>query len=94
MAEALFQTVVAEASKAIPEKLKKGKKLTVEEILLLYLDLLYTQIGGLCEEIREVKKRIDETNKRIDSIQLELSEKIDETNRKIDTIHLELSKED
>ncbi|RLF01493.1 MAG: hypothetical protein DRJ59_05920 [Thermoprotei archaeon] len=71
------------------EKVKEGKKLSVEEIMLLYLDMMYRRIDELDKRLTT---RIDETNKRIDSIHLELSKKIDEVNKRIDSIHLELSR--
>ncbi len=89
--ESLIASVFAEVSRAIVEKARSGKKLSIEEILLLYLDLVYTQIGSLRKELREVNRRIDEINRRIDEMRDEMGKKIDETNKRIDRVYHDLA---
>jgi len=83
LSEAALSSILAQVSKRILEKLEKGKKLSTEDILLLYMDMTYTKLREIKEELREVNKRIDETNKRIDTIYRELSRRIDETREQL-----------
>ncbi len=100
--EAVLSTVLSQVSKKILEKLEKGKKLSTEDLMLLYLDLTHKEIREtrreLKEEIRETNRRIDrvqetllakieETNKRIDKVQETLLAKIEETNKRIDELY-------
>ncbi len=85
--DTVLSAVLGQVSKRILEKLEKGKKLSTEDILLLYMDMNYTELREIKEELRETNKRIDETNKRIDSINQELPKKIEETNRRIDRLY-------
>ena len=93
--ETLLSTVLSQVSRRILEKLEKGKKLSTEDILLLYLDLMHREMRELREELRETNRRIDEvrgtllakieeTNRRIDSVQEMMLAKIEETNKRID----------
>ncbi len=75
--EAVLSTVLSQVSKKILEKLEKGKRLSTEDLLLLYLDLMHKEMREIREEIRETNRRIDETNKRIDKVQEVLSARID-----------------
>ncbi|BES82829.1 hypothetical protein [Pyrodictium abyssi] len=52
MVESAVGAVVSQLSKKILEKLEKGKKLSVEDILLLYLDLQY-------KELKELHSKLD-----------------------------------
>ena len=101
--QTVLQTLLSQISQTIVKKLEKGKKLSTEEILLLYLDLLHNELREMRRELGEranvLDRRVDETNKRIDHIRLELSNKIDEVNKRIDdnnkridNIYMELSK--
>ena len=45
--------MLAQASKRILEKLEKGKKLSTEDILLLYMDMTHNKLEELRGEIRE-----------------------------------------
>ena len=93
-------TILVEVSKTILEKVKEGKKLSVEEIMLLYLDMMYRRIdeldkritSGIDELDKRLTTRIDETNRRIGELNERLTARIDEINKRIDLIHLELSK--
>ncbi len=40
--ETILSTILSQASKRIIEKIEKGKKLSSEDLLLLYLDVLYS----------------------------------------------------
>jgi uncharacterized coiled-coil DUF342 family protein len=72
-------------------KIREGKKLSTEDVLVLYLGTIVgdlkeirTDIARLDSRIDETNKRIDQTNQRIDDIAKTLSARIDETNRRID----------
>ena len=93
LVETVLPNILVEVSKAILEKVKEGKKLSVEEIMLLYLDMMYRRID---EMDKRLTSRIDELDRRltsrIDELNDRLSKRIDEVNKRIDSIHLELSK--
>jgi uncharacterized coiled-coil DUF342 family protein len=74
-------------------KIREGKKLSTEDILILYLGTIVsdlkeirTDIARLDSRIDETNKRIDQTNQRIDDIVKTLSSRIDETNKRIDAV--------
>lgn len=54
--QTILQTLLGQISQAIVKKPEKGKKLSTEEIPLLYLDPLYNEIRGTRRELGE---RID-----------------------------------
>ncbi len=54
--DTLVSTVLAQASKRILEKLEKGKKLSTEDILLLYMDMTHAELKELREEIRNPRE--------------------------------------
>jgi len=79
-------------------KIREGKKLSTEDVLILYLGTIVgdlkeirTEIARLDHRIDETNKRIDQTNQRIDDVAKSLSARIDETNRRIDEISRSLS---
>ena len=72
-------------------KIKEGKKLSTEDILILYLGTIVGDLKEIRTDIARLDHRIDETNKRIDEIVKTLSARIDETNRRIDEISRSLS---
>ena len=79
-------------------KIREGKKLSTEDVLILYLGTIVgdlkeirTEIARLDHRIDETNKRIDQTNQRIDEVAKSLSARIDETNRRIDEISRSLS---
>ena len=78
--DAALQALMEQVSRRILEKLEKGKKLSTEDILLLYLDLAHRDVvetrRELREEIRMLASRIDEANRRIDQV-----------NARIDAVH-------
>jgi uncharacterized coiled-coil DUF342 family protein len=66
-------------------KIREGKKLSTEDILVLYLGTIVgdlkeirAYIARLDSRIDETNKRIDQTNQRIDDIAKTLSARIDE----------------
>lgn len=85
----ITKPIVSEALKSavdvIARKVKEGKKLRVEEIFILYL-------GSITDELRSLRTEINETNKRIDTLNETLSKKIDETNKRTDIIYDSLNK--
>jgi uncharacterized coiled-coil DUF342 family protein len=67
-------------------KIREGKKLSTEDILVLYLGAIVGDLKEIRADIARLDSRIDETNKRIDDVVKSLSARIDETNRRIDEI--------
>jgi uncharacterized coiled-coil DUF342 family protein len=74
-------------------KIREGKKLSTEDVLVLYLGTIVgdlkeirADIARLDSRIDETNKRIDQTNQRIDDIVKTLSARIDETNKRIDDL--------
>ncbi len=65
-------------------KIKEGKKLSTEDVLVLYLGTIVGDLKEIRADIARLDSRIDETNKRIDDVVKSLSARIDETNRRID----------
>jgi uncharacterized coiled-coil DUF342 family protein len=65
-------------------KIREGKKLSTEDILILYLGTIVGDLKEIRTDIARLDHRIDETNKRIDEVAKSLSARIDETNRRID----------
>jgi uncharacterized coiled-coil DUF342 family protein len=66
-------------------KIREGKKLSTEDVLVLYLGTIVgdlkeirTEIARLDSRIDETNKRIDQTNQRIDDIAKTLSARIDD----------------
>jgi uncharacterized coiled-coil DUF342 family protein len=66
-------------------KIREGKKLSTEDVLVLYLGTIVgdlkeirTEIARLDHRIDETNKRIDQTNQRIDDIVKTLSARIDD----------------
>jgi uncharacterized coiled-coil DUF342 family protein len=79
-------------------KIREGKKLSTEDLLVLYLGTIVgdlkeirAEIARLDHRIDETNKRIDQTNQRIDEIAKSLSARIDETNKRIDDLARSLS---
>jgi len=55
-------------------KIKEGKKLSTEDILVLYLGTIVSDLREIRADIARLDSRIDETNKRIDAVQTTLLE--------------------
>lgn len=77
---ALAQEALKVAVESVLNKLKEGKRLSTEDIFLVYL-------ATITRELEEMRKEIAETNQRMLDIQNELSRRIDETNRRIDEVN-------
>jgi len=67
-------------------KIREGKKLSTEDILVLYLGTIVSDLKEIRTDIARLDHRIDETNKRIDDVVKSLSARIDETNKRIDDL--------
>ncbi len=74
------------------DKIREGKKLSTEDILVLYLGTIVgdlkeirTDIARLDHRIDETNKRIDQTNQRIDDIVKTLSARIDDVVKSLST---------
>ncbi|MFZ8807478.1 MAG: hypothetical protein ACO2PN_05160 [Pyrobaculum sp.] len=65
-------------------KIREGKKLSTEDVLILYLGTIVGDLKEIRTDIARLDHKIDETNKRIDDVVKSLSARIDETNRRID----------
>jgi len=65
-------------------KIREGKKLSTEDVLILYLGTIVGDLKEIRADIARLDHRIDETNKRIDDVVKSLSTRIDETNKRID----------
>jgi uncharacterized coiled-coil DUF342 family protein len=72
-------------------KIRKGKKLSTEDILILYLGTIVGDLREIKAEITRLDNKIDKTNQRIDDIVKTLSSRIDETNKRIDDLARSLS---
>jgi uncharacterized coiled-coil DUF342 family protein len=72
-------------------KIREGKKLSTEDILILYLGTIVGDLKEIRTDIARLDHRIDETNKRIDEIVKTLSARIDQTNQRIDDVVKSLS---
>jgi uncharacterized coiled-coil DUF342 family protein len=67
-------------------KIREGKKLSTEDVLVLYLGTIVGDLKEIRADIARLDHRIDETNKRID----EVNKRIDETNKRIDAVQATL----
>jgi uncharacterized coiled-coil DUF342 family protein len=67
-------------------KIREGKKLSTEDVLVLYLGTIVGDLKEIRADIARLDSRIDETNKRIDDVVKSLSARIDETNKRIDDL--------
>jgi uncharacterized coiled-coil DUF342 family protein len=68
------------------DKIREGKKLSTEDVLVLYLGTIVSDLKEIRADIARLDHRIDETNKRIDDVVKSLSARIDETNKRIDDL--------
>jgi uncharacterized coiled-coil DUF342 family protein len=79
-------------------KIREGKKLSTEDVLVLYLGTIVGDLKEIRTDIARLDGRIDETNKRIDDVAKSLSTRIDEvtktlsarideTNKRIDEVN-------
>jgi uncharacterized coiled-coil DUF342 family protein len=68
-------------------KIREGKKLSTEDLLVLYLGTIVGDLKEIRTDLARLDSRIDETNKRID----EVNKRIDQTNQRIDEIVKTLS---
>jgi hypothetical protein len=67
-------------------KIREGKKLSTEDVLILYLGTIVGDLKEIRADIARLDHRINETNKRIDDVVKSLSARIDETNKRIDDL--------
>ena len=77
--EPAVSAALGEAVRVVVQKLAQGKKLTTEDIFLLYL-------GTIVEELRTTRKELAETNRRIDAVIEEFNRQLTETNKRIDEV--------
>ena len=79
------------------DKIKEGKKLSTEDLFIIYLGTIVGDLREIKAEIARLDNKIDKTNQRIDDIVKTLSARIDdvvktlsaridETNRRIDDL--------
>ena len=82
--EAAFSALISQVSRRLLEKLERGKKLTAEDILLLYLDMTYQEIREMRREFREEVARLE---KRIDETRDEIVRRISDVDRRVDKLY-------
>ena len=79
------------------DKIKEGKKLSTEDLFIIYLGTIVGDLREIKAEIARLDNKVDKTNQRIDDIVKTLSARIDdvvktlsaridETNRRIDDL--------
>lgn len=85
-----------EIKQAVVEALKEMivpeiKELKQEQIIIkTSIEAINKRLGDTNAHLIEQSRRIDETNKKIDTIHTDLLRRIDETNKRIDGIHGDL----
>ena len=89
-ASSIAYDAVKMAVEHVLSKIREGKKLSTEDILILYLGTIVGDLKEIRTEIARLDHRIDETNKRIDELARSLSARIDETNKRIDAVQATL----
>lgn len=72
-------------------KIREGKKLSTEDVLVLYLGTIVGDLKEIRADIARLDDKIDKTNQRIDDTVKTLSARIDETNKRIDELARSLS---
>jgi uncharacterized coiled-coil DUF342 family protein len=72
-------------------KIREGKKLSTEDVLVLYLGTIVGDLKEIRADMARLDDKIDKTNQRIDDIVKTLSTRIDETNKRIDDLARSLS---
>jgi uncharacterized coiled-coil DUF342 family protein len=72
-------------------KIREGKKLSTEDILVLYFGTIVGDLKEIRTDIARLDDKVDKTNQRIDDIVKTLSARIDETNKRIDDLARNLS---
>ena len=107
VAGAALGAVLAEITREILEKVKRGEKLTTEELLVLLLDLNYRQTLEFRREVLELYQQLSSRMARLeDKIEdlrkemLQLYQRLDrkveevrrETSQRLDTLYQLLSK--
>ena len=73
------------------DKIREGKKLSTEDILILYLGTIVGDLKEIRADIARLDDKIDKTNQRIDDVVKTFSARIDETNKRIDDLARSLS---
>ncbi len=63
--DAVISTVLSQVSKRILEKLEEGKELGVEDILLLYMDLMYNELREIRSETKEILAGLSSLEARV-----------------------------
>jgi uncharacterized coiled-coil DUF342 family protein len=72
-------------------KIREGKKLTTEDLFIIYLGTIVGDLKEIKADIARLDDKIDKTNQHIDDIGKSLSARIDETNKRIDDLARSLS---
>jgi uncharacterized coiled-coil DUF342 family protein len=72
-------------------KIKEGKKLSTEDVLVLYLGTIVGDLKEIRNEIARLDHRIDETNKRIDQTNQRIDDVVKILSMRIDEIVKTLS---
>jgi uncharacterized coiled-coil DUF342 family protein len=72
-------------------KIREGKKLSTEDVLVLYLGTIVGDLKEIRNEIARLDHRIDETNKRIDQTNQRIDDVVKILSMRIDEIVKTLS---
>jgi uncharacterized coiled-coil DUF342 family protein len=72
-------------------KIREGKKLSTEDLLVLYLGTIVGDLKEIRNEIARLDSRIDETNKRIDQTNQRIDDVVKNLSTRIDEIAKSLS---
>lgn len=88
------------ATEAVARKLREGKKLSTEDIFLVYLATIADRLERIDQNFAELHNRVDAVNKRVDDIQAGIGQlrgdmyaKFDELRREVYAKFDELRKE-
>ncbi|MEM4969696.1 MAG: hypothetical protein QXE01_00420 [Sulfolobales archaeon] len=103
VAEAMLSRVLDEAVNRIAKKVAQGKKLSDQEIVILYLDIImrsnekrFEAIDKRFDDLKEyVDKRIndlkDYVDKRLESLEKSVDKRLDSLERRVELVYNEVS---
>lgn len=94
-ASSIAGAVLAEATRAILEKIKRGEKLSPEELLLLWIDLVHSRLDSLDEKVERVRRellaaldqRVGELRREVVDVRREVLELRRELGSRIDRLY-------
>lgn len=81
-----FLGTLLDKSLDVVKKLEKGEKLRTEDLVVLALAMFREQNRRIDETNKRIDSLADSLNKRIDALADSLNKRIDETNKRIDSL--------